>query len=342
MAKLIRLWRTRGFTLIELLVVIAIIAILIGLLLPAVQKVREAAARMSCSNNLKQLGIAVHNYQSTYSHVPPVEGVATGQTNPYTGNTAQTGGPGIAGTIFFYLLPYVEQDNLYKAAAGDPVNGSMTATQVNGIRLGANVVKTFLCPSDPSVPNAGVYGGCGQMQSTYIQRDGFASACYAANVLVFEPRGTVSIEVSMPDGTANTVMFAERYKNCSTSPQYSPGGGCTLPAWAWNTSVNGGDPWSSPTFGAANDYIYQMNYNGAEFSYPPQNTYQNAIQGSIGFQAGPSAQACNWYVTQGGHTSSMQVGLGDGSVRGVGSGMTVRTWVSACYPADGNTLGTDW
>src|ERR1700709_1971837 len=111
--------RRSAFTLIELLVVIAIIAILIGLLLPAVQKVREAAARMSCSNNLKQIGVGVHNYQSTYNVVPPCEGLAPGAgNNPYTGR-ATPSPDGTSGTTFFYLLPYIEQGNIYKQANGD-------------------------------------------------------------------------------------------------------------------------------------------------------------------------------------------------------------------------------
>src|SRR5262249_11270927 len=109
--------RSRGFTLIELLVVIAIIAILIGLLLPAVQKVRAAAARAQCSNNLKQLGLAVHNFQGTYSVLPPCEGTARGVANPYSANYAAP--DGTTGTIFFYLLPYIEQNNLYTLANGN-------------------------------------------------------------------------------------------------------------------------------------------------------------------------------------------------------------------------------
>ena len=226
---------------------------------------------------------------------------------------------GTYGTIFYFLLPYIEQDNIYKLANGNSMSGL----------INTQVIKTYLCPSDPSVVNAGVYGGCGLMQSENIQREGYAACCYAANVMVFEPRGTKSVEVAMAAGTSNVVMFAERFKNCS--PDGAHGGGCTLPAWAWNTMVNGGDCWSSPTFGAQQDNIGQMNCGGAETNY-----------GGVGFQGGPSVQACNWYVTQGGHTGCMLVCLGDGSARVVSSGLSVGTWTSACNPANNIPLGSDW
>jgi len=200
--------RWRGFTLIELLVVIAIIAFLIGLLLPAVQKVREAAARMTCSNQLKQMGLAVANYEGTYNYIPP--GWSSNSGTQY-------------GSLHFFILPFIEQDNLAKLCGNNSWNQNNT------------MVKTFHCPSDPtkwtSYPTGGV--------------------SYAWNVWVFSggigwggDQKPASLSASMPDGTSNTVIFSERYKYCNPS-----WGGHTDPVWAahpWSTP-NG--PWAVAAFG---------------------------------------------------------------------------------------------
>jgi prepilin-type N-terminal cleavage/methylation domain-containing protein len=152
----------KGFTLIELLVVIAIIAILIGLLLPAVQKVREAASRMSCQNNLKQLGLAIHNYESTYGILPAAY---TKLPAPDGDPNAQFAGPQKGLSLLANLLPYVEQSALYSKL--DPTRSEFSTANVppNGPHSGSNaayahVVKTYICPSDPTRATLDYYNAC--------------------------------------------------------------------------------------------------------------------------------------------------------------------------------------
>src|SRR5262245_54305215 len=148
-----------AFTLIELLVVIAIIAILIGLLLPAVQKVREAAARMQCSNNLHQLGLAIHNYESTYGKLPAAYTLlATPDPDP----NAQFAGRRVGLSLLANLLPYMEQAPLYQRL--DPTKSEFNTVNIppNGPHSGANtayatVVKNYLCPSEPTKPVIDAY-----------------------------------------------------------------------------------------------------------------------------------------------------------------------------------------
>jgi type II secretory pathway pseudopilin PulG len=303
------------------LVVIAIIAILIALLVPAVQKVREAAARTQCDNNLKQIGLAVHNFVDTWKVVPPVEGCPSTATNPYNGQPGTSQG---YGTLFFYILPYIDQQPLFLQANGNSMN-------LTGI---TTVLTVYLCPSDASSVTPS--GGCGNMISTAVQRDNYASCNYAANVMVFDPRYSRNIVQAMPDGTSNTVIMVERFRNCNNVA----GGGCTLPAWAWNTIVNGGDCWTSPTFGAEQASAYGI--NGGAINNMNCGGAQAVYNGNETFQVGPSIQNCNWYITQGPHSSSMQVGIGDGTVRGVSSSITYNTWQAVCNPADGVQPGSDW
>jgi prepilin-type N-terminal cleavage/methylation domain-containing protein len=149
--------RRRGFTLVELLVVIAIIAVLIGLLLPAVQKAREAAARARSANNLKQIALASHSCHDTHGYLPPMLG-------DYPGSGPNSG----TGTVFFHLLPFVEQDNLYRQA----LNPATRRYEASFAGVNGTPVSTYGNPGDPSAPG----------QPTV---NGLAVCGYAANFLVF-------------------------------------------------------------------------------------------------------------------------------------------------------------
>jgi prepilin-type N-terminal cleavage/methylation domain-containing protein len=313
--------RHQGFTLIELLVVIAIIAILIGLLLPAVQKVREAANRAKCQNNLKQMSLALHNCNDSYQKLPPL----VGRFPAKTGN---------ANTLQFWILPFIEQDNLYKSAFNATTNTYDPISLPAAQGAASQVIKTYVCPADPSLSS-------GSPPNALAVAGGFlyAGASYAANAQVFavsagpnstppfaitNREGSASIAGSFQDGTSNTVVFAEKYGMCVNLSVSPNGGGGNWWARAAAPSVSG------PYFG----YVSSPAPPGQLGGYTQSPPFQ--------IQPSPYSTNCDNRLPSSGHTAVMQVGLGDGSVRGVSSSVSATTWWSAVTPNGGEVLGSDW
>jgi prepilin-type N-terminal cleavage/methylation domain-containing protein len=243
----IRLWRRwRGFTLIELLVVIAIIAILIGLLLPAVQKVREAAARTQSTNNLKQMTLALHNANDTYQKMPPALGYYP--SNGYNGNS--WGSPAQHGTIHYFIMPFMEQQPLYNFV------GWAWSTNWNNNGFMSHAVKAYYAPGDPTVPPSGI-----------LSWGNYGATSYAANGQVFNGVGSwggnsytavARLGPWFSDGTSNTIAFMEHMAACPNS------------AISWGYDGGScGDQWSPCLAGqgALNGPYPQFNVTGTNCSY---------------------------------------------------------------------------
>jgi len=307
MPRLNRLFqRWRGFTLIELLVVIAIIAILIGLLLPAVQKVRQASAKAKSQNNLKQIGLGLHNLNDSYGKFPPIYGYFPG-TN---WSTVSQWGPGAGyGTLHYFLLPFIEQDNMYKQCSwGQQINGPVGGWP-------GSVVPMYQGPGDPTLKANGL-----------DHNNWFATTSYLANAYAFSggtnpswganawdqqggPGSANTLnKIVNTNGASNVVAFAEGYSICAG---YSRSWGYTNS----NLGPAGGNP-SAPAFGAWGNYG------------PPQPA--------------PTPGSCNPWLPQAFAVSGCQTLLFDGSVRGVSTGVSSGTWNTACMFNNGQILGSDW
>jgi prepilin-type N-terminal cleavage/methylation domain-containing protein len=315
----------RGFTLVELLVVIAIVAVLIGLLVPAVQKVREAAARIQCGNNLKQLGLSAHDYHDVNQHLPP--GVGYYPTAPN----------GVFGTYHFHLLPYLEQDNLFNSSLGSvslpPPDGPTVVHYPGNNNVYGQKVAAFLCPSDPSVGPGGV---------VLVNGVPFGAACYVANGFVAGqsappgPQGRTRL-ADVADGLSNTILHAEKYARCSNTtmaPPFRDGG----TAWAYCTALV--FPWQPPPMDLP-PHGFQPGFAiaglvplGATDAVGPRSKFQ--------VRPTPFEGNCDPTRASTAHPGGIQVGLADGSVRTLGPGLSPETWWAAVTPSTGEVLGSDW
>jgi prepilin-type N-terminal cleavage/methylation domain-containing protein len=320
-----------GFTLVELLVVIAIIAVLIGLLLPAVQAAREAARRTQCTNNQRQIILGVHGYSDTrQSKLPPVNYIDA------AGNTPLIGG------AHFAILPFVEERNLFDQFSTDmPTRGFLGARRV--------VLQNFVCPTDPT--HAGGLSTLMCSPTPLVSADNLsgvpvAVATYSYNLAVFGagrtyddrpseapdvlPSGRSSpIPLGMiPDGTSKTISLVEQ---AATYPfahlqnsAYQQG----------NNEYHEITSWSYPayidTYGPhyPNPIYFDVTGDSAGMYDPPQ--------------IGTTIQEADPDTAQSFHPGVMVVSLFDGSVRSIAASISIQTWRRLINPQDGQGIGSDW
>jgi prepilin-type N-terminal cleavage/methylation domain-containing protein/prepilin-type processing-associated H-X9-DG protein len=302
--------RRSAFTLIELLVVIAIIAILIGLLLPAVQKVREAAARTKCANQIKQIALALHNYHDQAGYFPPQYGWA-----------GKTTGSGTFGPILYHILPYIEQGALfqqtrYSGPTGDPGGYMSPYTKYSGtydIRssgIEGTQLRIYQCPSDPSFDSMTARWGWGPSSyATNYQLFGSIGTAPATTAQNGVPawEGKARLPASIPDGTSNTLMVLDKMAQCNPNI-----GASALNMWTrWDYS-DMQTAFAAYTTGAASKFQAVTNW---------------------------SSSACNGNVPSTPHPGVANAALADGSVRTVSASIDPNTWWAVCTPANGDLPG---
>jgi prepilin-type N-terminal cleavage/methylation domain-containing protein len=371
------MYRSRsGFTLIELLVVIAIIAVLIGLLVPAVQKVREAANRMQSANNLKQIGLALHNAHETMGAFPPIlvnqwssfNDVGDGAVvyrGPYLPLNQATSG-GDKTTLFFCLLPYIEQDNLERRISGGDGwtrNYLLAQRRDDPTKMvGSEHIKVYQAPADTSpykeINWSWPYTGTG---SNHIFKQTLVS--YAANVRVFgqpSPRyqwtpwcvawrnvgGGVTRMSNITDGLSSTLFVVEKpmvtgdatmvYRDWAINGR--TGGNDGMNTWAttdipepgiayFGTTCNDPRTTADDVYGTGERANCLFGTDPREYFQPPSPVLVRAQQ--------------RWDNIYPYHTGGIQALMGDGSVRFVRQGISVPAWSAAVTPNGGEVGSLD-
>ena len=356
----------RGFTLVELLVVIAIIGILVGLLLPAVQSARAAARRMQCGNNVKQIVLAAHNFESANKAFP----AWVQAKGPTTGPTGVR--PTLFGSGHFLILPYIEQNNIFQRA--------------NGISFEVRTEKvaSFACPDDITLSAGGFTGRAlsNNAPRTSVGGNPYGGTTYAFNAqacsaqfLNGHPLGLGGRISRITDGLSNTVFTIERqaacyghnYPTAGATPNLGTGS-FTFSIWArggrhathsnWSdgptavdltlpngsaTEVNAGYTWwDMPVINATYRNATLNNGPGPRSDITFRNPF-NGVPNPGGVQGGSIPEGgCDWRRPQAMHTGVMTTGMGDGSVRTVSSSINSVTFDRVCIPDDGTVNGADW
>jgi len=315
--------RRNGFTLIELLVVIAIIAILIALLLPAVQQAREAARRTQCRNNLKQIGLALHNYHDSLNQFPP------GAFWNLPASTACAAGSHQKGSILIHILPYIDQAPLYNMYNFSICNTDVaTFPAPSTTQLRSSVIPAYQCPSEIAGRSNGTsglhnYAACFGPGRTGGATGSPSCPCDASPFFQWELPNTGANGVpgmftrtyrttsmrDCTDGTSNTIFFGEVRPTCSNHQNAG-----------WANSNNGNGLTST---------VIPINYNSCDTT------------AATGSSPADCAKRCNW-VTELGfkslHTGGAHMLFGDGAVRFLSENISMQVYSRLGAKADGNPV----
>ena len=342
--------RSRAFTLIELLVVIAIIAVLIGLLLPAVQKVREAAARAQCQNNLKQLGLAMHNYEGAIGHLPSA-----------FRSTVPPAWKGLPPYFFSWsalaeLNPFLEQTNIYNTMDLTqpiyvPPNFNISLANQFAVQ---QIVKLFLCPSDKAQPVSVAYGEPVIGPTNYAVNVGtgttnggppFGSPLNSDGMFT---SGTGFRITDVTDGSSNTAMMSESLLGDGPESVSGPmpsvpsavqmvyaytGFGTPLndatcaSATQWNVSNRRGFMWATG----------EMRCGSYNHYYTPNAPIYDCVTNDL-----TTITAFAFRAARSRHTGGVNVLFGDGGVRYINQGISLTTWRAMATRSGGEVLGNDW
>jgi hypothetical protein len=275
-------------------VVIAIIGVLVSLLLPAVQAARAAARRMDASNRLKQMALSTHNFHDTRNYLPPAFVDWDSNWNPQWYNQC--------GSTHFYILPYVEQQNL-----ADMGPYFWSVYQNHG-------VPTFVNPDDPSCPGNGLYNDAGWGEYGVT---GFSANYQSLGHFLNDGDRDIMRMASLVDGTSNTIFFAEKLALCERTSGFSQ------PGPYYNIWAYGRTAWKewNPVF------AYQITGPASKCQVNPKFNGSNAN--------------CDPRLASAPRSSGILVALGDGSVRHLANAIDPNTWWAACTPKGGEVLA-EW